>query len=47
MLENTDQKNSQGYHQKRKLFPAISFVLVHLSTKKIYSGQLTLRTSVQ
>ena len=47
MLENTDQKNSQGYHQKRKLFPAISFVLVHLSTKKIYSGQLTLRTSIQ
>ena len=35
----------QGYDQKRKLFPTNSFVVAHLSAKKIYNEQLRAKSS--
>ena len=35
----------QGYDQKRKLFPTNSFVVAHLSAKKIYNEQLRAKAS--
>ena len=38
---------AQGYDQKRKLFRADSFVLVHSSAKKVYIEQLAVKYSIQ
>ena len=45
--ENTGQRKPRGHDQKRKLFRTNSFVLAHSSAKKIYNGQLTLKSIVQ
>ena len=45
--KNTNQKNTQGYDQNRKLFRTNNFVLAHSSAKKIFNEQLTLKSLTQ